>query len=145
MGAEDAEKSEKVPAKKPMRLHEPLFYRTDVPSFSKYAMTTQPFFLLALIHFAGCVSHAIPLAHVVAMATDRALILYPRRLSWYYRRDQLRRTVYCPRSHDKIGGPKVLVLFNTIQAISILWLLPAQELWYFILFPSSSGWRSEEK
>ena len=42
-----------VSTKRPKASREPLFYRADVPNFSKYAMTTQPFFLLPLIHLLG--------------------------------------------------------------------------------------------
>ena len=134
-GEEDAEKAKTVSTQKPMVLHEPLFYRTDVPSFFKYAMTTQPFFLLALIHLAGCVSHAIPLAHVVAMATDRGIdpISAASVLGIAAGISAAARLI-APMLADKIGGRKVLVLFITMQAISILWLLPAQDLWVFYTF-----------
>ncbi len=110
-------------------------YRTDAPSFFRYAMTTQPFFLLPLIHLAGCISHSIPLAHVVVLATDRGIdpIAAATVLGIAAGISSVAR-LGAPMLSDKIGGRKVLVLFILMQAISILWLLPAQDLWLFYTF-----------
>ncbi len=134
-GEEDAENEKPVSIGKPTELHEPLFYRTDVPSFFRYAMTTQPFFLLPLIHLAGCISHSIPLAHVVVLATDRGIdpIAAATVLGIAAGISSVAR-LGAPMLSDKIGGRKVLVLFILMQAISILWLLPAQDLWLFYTF-----------
>jgi len=115
--------------------YQPLYYRTDVSNFFKYAMKTQPFFLLPLIHFTGCISHAIPLAHVVVMATDRGIdpIAASTVLGIAIGVSATSRLT-APMLSDKIGGRKVLILFILMQGISILWLLPAKELWLFFVF-----------
>ncbi|MFB3887192.1 MAG: MFS transporter [Thermodesulfobacteriota bacterium] len=129
------EETEKTPVRKPVPAHRPIFYRTDVPNFFRYAMTTQPFFLLPLIHFLGCVSHAIPLAHVVVMATDRGIdpIAASTVLGIAIGISATSRLT-APMLADKIGGRKALVLFILMQGISILWLMQAKELWLFYLF-----------
>lgn len=115
--------------------HQPLYYRTDVSNFFRYAMKTQPFFLLPLIHFVGCVSHAIPLAHVVVMATDRGIdpMVASTVLGVAIGVSATSRLT-APMFSEKIGGRKVLVLFLLMQGISILWLLPAKQLWLFFVF-----------
>jgi predicted MFS family arabinose efflux permease len=115
--------------------YQPIYYRSDVSNFFKYALKTQPFFLLPLIHFAGCVSHAIPLAHVVVMATDRGIdpIAASTVLGLATGISATSRLT-SPMLADRIGGRKVLVLFILMQGISILWLLPATELWLFLVF-----------
>jgi MFS family permease len=129
------EETEKVLIRRPVPAHQPIYYRTDVPNFFRYAMTTQPFFLLPLIHFLGCVSHAIPLAHVVVMATDRGIdpIAASTVLGIAIGVSATSRLT-APMLSDKIGGRKALVLFILMQGISILWLLPAKELWLFCVF-----------
>jgi MFS family permease len=124
-----------VSTKRPKASREPLFYRADVPNFSKYAMTTQPFFLLPLIHLLGCVSHSIPLAHVVVMATDRGIDPIPAAtvLGIAVGVSTSSRLI-APMFADRFGGRKALILFILMQAISILWLLPARELWVFYTF-----------
>ena len=121
--------------KKAVRAYQPLYYRTDVGNFFRYAMKTQPFFFLPLIHFLGCVSHSIPLAHVVVMATDRGIdpIAASTVLGIAAGISATSRFT-APMLSDKIGGRKVLVLFILMQGISILWLLPAKELWVFVVF-----------
>jgi MFS family permease len=115
--------------------YQPLYYRTDVSNFFKYAMKTQPFFLLPLIHFLGCVSHAIPLAHVVVMATDRGIDpIAASTVLGIATGVSATSRLTAPMLSDKIGGRKVLVLFILMQGISILWLLPARELWLFFVF-----------
>lgn len=115
--------------------HRPLYYRTDVSNFFKYAMKTQPFFLLLLIHFTGCISHAIPLAHMVIMATDRGIdSIAASTVLGVATGVSATSRLTAPMLSDRIGGRKVLVLFILIQGISILWLLPAKELWLFYLF-----------
>jgi MFS family permease len=98
-------------------------------------MTTQPFFLLPVIHFLGCVSHAIPLAHVVVMATDRGInpIAASTVLGIAIGVSATSRLT-APMLSDKIGGRKALVLFILMQGISILWLLTAKEFWLFCVF-----------
>ena len=135
-GEEDGEEGVAiVSANRPKASREPLFYRADVPNFFKYAITTQPFFLLALIHFLGCVSHSIPLAHVVVMATDRGIDPIPAAtvLGIAVGVSASSRLI-APMFADRFGGRKALMLFILMQAISILWLLPAHELWVFYVF-----------
>jgi len=124
-----------VSANRPKASRAPLFYRAGVPSFFKYAMTTQPFFLLPLIHLLGCVSHSIPLAHVVVMATDRGIDPIPAAsvLGIAVGVSAASRLI-APMFADRFGGRKALILFILMQAISILWLLPAHELWVFYMF-----------
>lgn len=120
--------------------YEPLYYRKDVPNFFRYAMTTQPFFLLALIHFVGCVSHAIPLAHMVVMATDRGIDpIAASTVLGIATGVSAASRLGAPILSDRIGGRKVLVLFVLLQGISILWLLPAESLWVFMLFSVCFG------
>ena len=115
--------------------YQPLYYRPGISNFFKYAMTTQPFFLLPLIHFVGCISHAIPLAHVVVMATDKGIdpMVASTVLGVAVGVSATSRLT-APMLSDKIGGRKVLILFILMQGISILWLLPAKELWLFFVF-----------
>jgi MFS family permease len=135
-GEEDLEKSlagrEKRRAE---RSRQPLFYRSDVSSFFRYAITTQPFFILPLIHFAGCVSHSIPLAHVVVMATDRGISPIPAAaiLGIAAGISAISRLI-APMLAERFGGRKVLILFILMQSVSILWLLPARDLWIFYAF-----------
>jgi MFS family permease len=126
---------ETVPVKNPIPAHQPMYYRTDLPNFFRYAMTTQPFFLLPLIHLLGCVSHAIPLAHMVVMATDKGIdpISASMVLGIAVGLSAVSRLT-APILSDRMGGRKVLVIFILMQGISILWLLPARELWAFYLF-----------
>ena len=132
---ESAEGAAIASTSRPKTLREPLFYRTDVTNFFKYAMTTQPFFLLPLIHLLGCVSHSIPLAHVAVMATDRGIDPIPAAavLGLAVGVSALSRLT-APMLADRYGGRKALILFILMQAISILWLLPAHELWVFYAF-----------
>jgi MFS family permease len=135
-GEEDGEEGVAiVSANRPKASCEPLFYRADVPNFFKYAMTTQPFFLLPLIHLLGCISHSIPLAHVVVMATDRGIdpILAATVLGIAVGVSASSRLI-APMFADRFGGRKALMLFILMQAISILWLLPAHDLWVFYAF-----------
>ena len=131
---------ETVRVKDPAPAHQPIYYRTDLPNFFRYAMTTQPFFLLPLIHLLGCVSHAIPLAHMVVMATDRGIdpMSASMILGTAVGLSAVSRLT-APILSDKMGGRKVLVIFILMQGISILWLLPARELWVFYLFSVCFG------
>ncbi|MDO8567719.1 MAG: MFS transporter [Dehalococcoidales bacterium] len=127
---------EKEPSKKkPAPQREAIYYRKGVPNFFKYAMTTQPFFMLPLIHLVGCVSHAVPLAHVVVMATDKGIspIAAATVLGVATGVSSLSRLL-APMFADKVGGRKAMMLFLTMQGIAILWLLPANSLWVFYLF-----------
>jgi OFA family oxalate/formate antiporter-like MFS transporter len=115
--------------------YQPLYYRTDISNFFMYAMKTQPFFLLPLIHFVGCISHAIPLAHVVVMATDKGIDpIAASTVLGIATGVSATSRLAAPMLSDKIGGRKVLILFILMQGISILWLLPAKELWLFFIF-----------
>ena len=115
--------------------HQPLYYRSDTPSFFRYAMKTQPFFLMSLIHFVGCVSHAIPLAHVVVMATDRGIApIAAATVLGIATGVSATSRLTAPMLADRFGGRKVLIWFILMQGISILWLLPATELWLFYIF-----------
>lgn len=132
---EDDEGKAVTSAKKAVPVHQPVYYRSDVPNFFRYAMKTQPFFIMPVIHFLGCVSHSIPLAHVVVMATDRGIdpLAASTVLGIAMGVSSASRLV-APMLSDRFGGRKVLVLFILMQGISILWLLPAKELWVFYAF-----------
>ena len=135
-GEDDEEAgSAAVSASRPKASRQPLFFRADVPNFFRYAMTTQPFYLLPLIHLLGCISHSIPLAHVAVMATDRGIDPIPAAsvLGLAVGVSASSRLI-APMFADRFGGRKALILFILMQAISILWLLPAHELWLFYTF-----------
>lgn len=134
-GEEELEKVAATPTKKAAPSHQPIYYRDDVPNFLRYAIKTQPFFILPFIHFLGCISHAIPLAHVVVMATDKGIepIAAATVLGIAAGISGISRLT-SPILADRVGGRKVLVWFIMMQGISILWLLPAKELWLFYMF-----------
>ncbi len=134
-GEEEGERPATVSKRPVLGSRQPLFYRPDVPNFFRYAITTQPFFLLPLIHFAGCVSHAIPLAHVVVMATDRGIPPIPAAtILGIAAGISASSRLIAPMLADRFGGRKILILFIMMQAISILWLLPARDIWVFYAF-----------
>jgi MFS family permease len=115
--------------------HKPPFYREDQLDFFRYAVKTQPFALLILIHFLGCASHSIPLTHVVAMATDvgitplvAATVL--SLMSGISMVSNFGSSVFT----DKAGGKIALALVMIFQAGGILILLGARNLWVFYLF-----------
>ena len=111
------------------------FYRTDNPNFFRYATKTQPFTLMILIHFFGCVSHSIPLAHVVAMAQDKGIspLAATTVLSLIAGSSIVSRFGISVLA-DAWDGRKAAALASFGQAVGILLLLPAQELWQFYIF-----------
>jgi MFS family permease len=113
----------------------PPFYREDQSDFFRYAVRTQPFVLLILIHFLGCASHSIPLTHVVAMATDAGIAPIAAAtvlslLSGIGMVSNIGSSVFA----DMAGGKRALALVMILQAGGILILLGARELWVFYLF-----------
>lgn len=50
-----------------------VLYKGKEGNFFQFALRTQPFLLLPLIHFLSCVNHTIPMAHRVAMAEDSGM------------------------------------------------------------------------
>lgn len=112
-----------------------VFYTGNELNFSRYVVTTQPFFWLILIHFLGCVSHSFPLAHVVAMASDSgqpnmaaASVIVV--ISGFAIISRLGMGILA----DRIGGKATLGITIFIQATAIPILLLAHELWTYYLF-----------
>ena len=120
---------------KPRTERRPLFYRDDKPNFFSYAARTQPFVLLVLIHFLGCLSHSIPLTHVVAMATDAGIAPIAAAtvlslMSGFSMASSFGFSVLA----DVAGGKKALGLALLLQASGILILLGSKDLWMFYIF-----------
>lgn len=98
-------------------------------------LTNRPLLILMLVHFLGCVSHSIPLLHVVALATDAgvakmvaATILGGAAL-W-----SLVSRIGIPILADRIGGKGGLFVTMMLQASTISWLFFAKESWDFSFF-----------
>ncbi|MBI4289014.1 MAG: MFS transporter [Chloroflexi bacterium] len=113
----------------------PMFYQADRPDFFRYAAKTQPFGLMILVHFLGCVSHSIPLTHVVAMATDKGIAPMAAAtilslMSLFSMASSFGFSVLA----DVAGGKKSLALALFLQAGGILILLGSHDLWMFYLF-----------
>jgi MFS family permease len=119
----------------PAAQRQALFYKADEPNFFRYAMKTQPFVLLILVHFFGCVSHNIPLVHVVAMAQDKGITPMAATsvlslMAGFSIASRFGISVLA----DMWDGRKAAALACFGQAVGVLLLLPAQELWQFYLF-----------
>jgi MFS family permease len=121
-------------------LHQAAFYREDQPNFFRYAMTTQPFILLLIIHFVGCVGHSLPLAHMVAMAIDAGIsaMLASTVLGLVMGFSIVGRFVIAILA-DRWGGKVAFILVLFAQSSSILILLFANEIWLFYLFALAFG------
>lgn len=133
-GEDEPAASAKAKAK-PKPAHPPIFFRSDVPDFFKYAMHTSPFILMPLIHMAGCISHAIPLTQMVVMATDKGVNpLAAASVLGIANGVSVAARFGAPIVAEKIGGRKALMIFITLQAAAILWLLPARDVWLFYTF-----------
>ena len=135
VGLEPYGKGDGVSIPKTRPDHNPPYYREDQSDFFRYAVRTQPFMLLILIHFLGCASHSIPLTHVVAMATDAGITPITAAtvlsmLSGFSLVSNFGSSVFT----DKAGGKKALVFVMLLQAVGVLILLGARDLWTFYLF-----------
>ncbi len=124
-----------VAVSKPKPQRRPLFYRADTPNFFNYAAKTQPFVLLILIHFLGCLSHSIPLTHIVAMATDAGIAPIAAAtilslMSAFNMASSFGSSILA----DVAGGKKALGLALLLQASGILILLGTKDLWMFYIF-----------
>ena len=111
------------------------FYRENHQGFFRYAVRTQPFIPLILLHFLGCASHSIPLTHVVAMATDVGIApLAAATILSLLSGTSLASNFCSSVLTDKLGGKKIMILVMFLQAGGILILLGARDLWVFYLF-----------
>jgi len=99
------------------------------------AAATRAFWLLITVHLLGCVSHSIPLVHVVAMATDVGIdrLVAASVLGFLSGFSVISRFGMSVLA-DLIGGKRALAFTMTVQATSILILLFATEVWHFYLF-----------
>lgn len=117
-----------------------IFYREDEPNFFRYAMTTQPFVPLLLIHFFGCVGHSLPLAHMVAMASDAGIppLLASTVLAVVMGVSIAGRFATAMLA-ERIGGKAAFVLILAAQSGSILILLFATNVGLFYMFAVAFG------
>ncbi|MFC2022474.1 MFS transporter, partial [Chloroflexota bacterium] len=112
-----------------------IFYKGDEPDFFKHAKRTRPFKLLPIIHCLGCISHAIILAHIVAIGIDAGLpsVMAASILGLIGGASVASR--FCiPILADMIGGKKAMAIGIFLQATMIPVLLVTKEPWMFYVF-----------
>lgn len=111
-----------------------IFFREDKPDFFRYAIATQPFVPLLLIHFFGCAGHSLPLAHIVAMASDAGItaILASTVLGTVMAVSTAMRLGSGVLT-DRLGGKAVLILVLLLQCAAMLILVFANNVWLFYL------------
>jgi MFS family permease len=98
------------------------------------------FWLFVVTGFACCISHSLPLAHIVAYATDRGIAELPAagllgliggaaavgRLFWGF-------------TSDRIGARKTVLCCIIIQTAMIFWLAFTESLFAFYIFAIAYG------
>ncbi|MBI2861776.1 MAG: MFS transporter [Chloroflexi bacterium] len=110
--------------------------RLVVPTISvREAFATRLFWGLVVAHFLGCVSHSLPLVHVVSIGLDRGLpgLVAATVLGFVSGFSVLSRFGMAVLA-DIVSGRRALALTLFIQASGILILLWAREAWAFYLF-----------
>ena len=111
-----------------------VFYQGQ-EDFFRHARRTRPFWMLPAIHSLGCISHAIPLAHLAALAEDRgiapvtaaSILGFATGISVISR---LGISLLAAQS----GGKKSLVLALALQGSSMFLLLGARDPGLFYLY-----------
>ena len=112
--------------------------RTKV--FNQHIRRTRAFWNLPLIHGLGCAGHGIVLIFAVYIAYDRGVSYIPALviLSLISLFSIVSR-FGAPMMAERFGGKPVMALALSIQVITVLVLLWAQDLWAFYIFASLFG------
>ncbi|MFC2006116.1 MFS transporter [Chloroflexota bacterium] len=126
---------EDVTTTKKPGIQQGLLYKGDEPDFFKHARGTRPFKLLPIIHCLGCISHAVILAHIVAIGIDAGLpsVMAASILGFIGGASVVSR-FGIPILADMIGGKKAMATGISLQACMILVLLVTKEPWMFYVF-----------
>ena len=117
-----------------------IFYTGWELNFFKHARQTPPFKLLPIIHALGCISHAVILAHIVAIGIDAGLpsVTAASILGLIGGFSVVSRFTI-PILADIAGGKKAMALGITLQATMIPVLLVTKDLWMFYGFSALFG------
>ncbi|MXZ90059.1 MAG: MFS transporter [Chloroflexi bacterium] len=103
--------------------------------FLRHARRTRAFWNLPLIHFLGCVGHAIVIWHVVFFATEQGLTL--PEAAWIvtiYTMASVSSRLFIPILADRWGAKMTMILPYALQGITVAMLFWAQSAWEFYLF-----------
>ncbi|MFC1980984.1 MFS transporter [Chloroflexota bacterium] len=112
-----------------------IFYKGDEPDFFKHARQTPPFRLLPIIHCLGCISHAVILAHIVAIGIDTGLPpVTAASILGLIGGFSVASRFGIPILADIVGGKKAMTLGIFLQASVIPVLLVTKEPWMFYVF-----------
>ena len=108
--------------------------------FNQHIRRTRAFWNLPLIHGLGCAGHGIVLIFAVYIAYDRGVSYIPALVILsFISLFSIASRFMTPIMAERIGGKPVMALALFIQAITVLVLLWAQDLWAFYLFAALFG------
>ncbi len=103
--------------------------------FLQHARRTRAFWNLPLIHFLGCVGHAIVIWHVVLFATEQGLSLPEAALIVsLYTIASVSSRLFIPILADRFGAKNMMILPYALQGVTVIMLFWAQSAWEFYLF-----------
>jgi len=119
---------------------EKIIDKVRIDTFRKYMKKTTAYYNMSLIHFFGCVGHAIILVYLIPLAAQEGVPFVASAIIFTVMTAvSVPFRLVVPVFAEKIGVRSVMMIFFFLQGITVIMLFWTHEQWMFYLFALAFG------